>query len=52
MTITIIEEQSEYIINYNHMESRVNKPITLKEVKRIARERHDTVGKKVNWKIF
>ena len=52
MKIRIIEELEEYIINYDHREIRVEKPKTIKEVKRIAREHFDAVGKKVTWELL
>ena len=52
MTIRIIEQQEDYLINYEGREIRVEKPRDIKEVKRIAREHFDAVGKKVNWKLF
>lgn len=52
MTIRIIEQEDEYIINHDHREIRVEKPKTIKEVKRFAREHFDAVGKKVDWKIY
>lgn len=52
MTIRIIEEMDEYIINCEGREIRVEKPKDIKEVKRIAREHFDAVGEKVNWKLF
>lgn len=52
MTIRIIEGKDEYIVNFEGREFRVEKPKTIKEVKRIAREQFDAVGEKVNWKLF
>lgn len=52
MTIKIIEQEEEYIINYDHREIRIEKPVTIEDVKKAAREAFDAVGKKVNWKLF
>lgn len=52
MTIRIVEELEDYVINYDGREIRIDKPKTLKEVKKIAREHFEAVGKKVNWKII
>ncbi|MBO7205323.1 MAG: hypothetical protein J6V08_02770 [Candidatus Methanomethylophilaceae archaeon] len=52
MKIRIIEQMDEYIISYDNREIRIEKPKTLKEVKKIAREHFNAIGKHVTWEIL
>lgn len=52
MKITIINELEEYVVTYDHRSIRIEKPVTLEEVKKTAREHFNAVGEKVNWEII
>ena len=52
MTIRIIEQDDEFIINHAGREFRLEKPATLEDAKAAAREHFGAIGKKVNWRLF